>query len=189
MTEENSIIDPDIDNEGPTGVFQNIPFEDLIGGPLVAIIKGQTLASRATAEFIQEVGFGNNYDFKGDQGELQMVEFSFAKKSAGNGSVEKYQAKIPLLSILPIPAIQIRDAELDFYVKIIDVQKTQNEKVILRASLGKMRTQSQRETQMDFQMRVKMNIEQADLPPGLVHMLRIMDQSTITSGNEVISEE
>lgn len=54
-----------------------IPFEHLIGGPLKASIDAQTIAARATIDFIQKVGFTSNEDIIDDNTGLPKDNFSY----------------------------------------------------------------------------------------------------------------
>lgn len=113
--------------------LRQIPFSQLIGGPLKAAIEAQALAAQSTVEFIQKVGFktsGAN-DFAGtdvlfedpsedsDAGELRNVTFSYLKKDE-NGEEDTFELRVPLLSIVPIPYIRIDEMTIDFKAKLSD---------------------------------------------------------------------
>ncbi len=124
----------------PGAELSSINFGALIGGPLVAVIEAQTLAARATADFIKTVGFD-------DKNKPVYVEFKYPKEvqpyqpaveakdevpaTATDPAVPAVAAKaavpavyaemkiaVPLLTILPIPFIRIEEATIDFNAKI-----------------------------------------------------------------------
>jgi hypothetical protein len=51
-----------------------------------------------------------------------MVTFKSQKRLA-DGSHRNFKVEVPLLSLLPIPALQIKDAELEFFARIVEFPK------------------------------------------------------------------
>ena len=101
-----------------------LSFYQLIGAPLYALVEAETYAAEATAQFIERVGFqrpaGEDPNRPPeDFGELRKVTF-YQERRGPNAEPATYKVEVPLLSILPIPALQIKDAELEFAVKIIE---------------------------------------------------------------------
>lgn len=183
--------------------FQSLPFHQIIGAPLLAIVQGQAQASQVTAEFIERIGFkmkttGESETAKEDDlGDLRMVTFSYQKPDA-EGNLATFKVEIPLLSLVPIPAIQIRDADLEFNVKITDIQTSETKtslispeaeagdwlskgRVEFRAAMGKMEIGIAERRTIDLQMKVKLRVEQADITAGLSFLFRLMDQSISSS--------
>lgn len=172
--------------------LQSLPFHQIIGAPLTAIVEGQAQAAQATAEFIERVGFSQQgEEGSGEIGKLKMVSFSYNKPDV-NGELKEYKLEIPLLSMVPIPSIEVKEAELEFNIKVADVQTIQGqtqladsnavagdwmskERIELRTTMGKMQTSEHRN--VDVQMNVKLKLQQADLPEGVQHLFRIMDQT------------
>ena len=186
--------------------MQSLPFHQIIGAPLLAIVQGQAQASQATAEFIERIGFktktgGDSETAREDDlGDLRMVTFSYQKPDA-DGNPVLFKVEIPLLSLVPIPAIQIRDADLEFNVKITDIQTSQSKtslrspeaeagdwlskgRVEFRAAMGKMEIATAEQRTVDLQMKVKLRVEQADITAGLSFLFRLMDQSISSSAVE-----
>lgn len=100
-----------------------LSFYQLLGAPLYALIEAESYAADATAQFIERVGFeGGQRDPdqpRADMGKLRTISFTQERRDA-EGLASSYKVEVPLLSILPIPAMQIRKAELDFFVRIVD---------------------------------------------------------------------
>ena len=188
--------------------MQSLPFHQIIGAPLLAIVQGQAQASQATAEFIERIGFRVKTATEvettkeDDLGDLRMVTFSYQKPDA-EGNINTFKVEIPLLSLVPIPAIQIRDADLEFNVKITDVLTSETKMVLsspeaeagdwlskgrveFRAAMGKMEIETAGRRTIDLQMKVKLKVEQADITSGLSFLFRLMDQSISSS---VVAEE
>lgn len=199
------------------------PLYQLIGAPLLALIQAETQAARATADFIENIGFEPDPEQKADEiedgalGSMRMAKFS-NKMQGADGKVRAMDVSVPLLSLVPVPALQIKDAELEFYVKILDFSKEQTanqfshnsryQKAItneakkeensskpkssqvnseqdflspnrmqFRASMGRGPSGNQHQSSMESQVRIKINMTQADLPVGLSKLFNIMDQS------------
>ena len=93
-----------------TSALQAIPFGSIIGGPLKACIEAQAMAAQTSWQFIQEVGL--NTDPKTGQKEAVNVSFQFMQ----NGRM--VQLNVPLLTIVPIPYIAIRDVDINFKANI-----------------------------------------------------------------------
>lgn len=125
--------------------LRQIPFAQLIGGPLKAAIEAQALAAQSTIEFIQKVGFkatdvaGTDMLFDdpstdADAGELRNVTFTYTKKDATATDAD-FVLTVPLLSIVPIPYIRIDEMTIDFKAKLTDmVEKNTSSSFQLDAS-------------------------------------------------------
>ncbi|MDH5366705.1 MAG: DUF2589 domain-containing protein [Cyclobacteriaceae bacterium] len=185
--------------------LHSLPFQKIIGAPLLALVQGQAQAAQATAEFIEKIGFESAETAgQGDLGGLRMVTFSYQKPD-DQGNLQSYIVEVPLLSLIPIPSIEIKNAEMEFNIKITDIQTEttslalsssdaeegnwlSNERVEFRAAMGKMQSNTSGQTETDIQMKVKINAQQADIPTGLAHIFRLMDQS-INSKKEIDEQE
>jgi hypothetical protein len=100
----------------------DVPLYQIIGAPLLALVQGEAQAAQATARFIQEIGFESSQDEPLQFGRLKTVTFRYSKTSVG-GTISQLEVEIPVLSIVPIPTLQIREAEIDFSVEITSIVK------------------------------------------------------------------
>ena len=137
-----------------------------------------------------------------------MVSFQY-NKIQPDGKTAVQHVKVPLLSLVPIPSIEIQEADLEFYIKISDFQSSKaptslqassdksekgdgnwlsSECMEFKTSMGQMKTNSNSQTQMDFQMKVKMKIRQADIPAGLSRLFRLMEEG-ISSRQSIAKED
>jgi hypothetical protein len=108
--------------------FKGLPMEALIGGPLNAAVKANVSLAQATAEFINTVGFkqieGKNNTVT--QGAARMVTFEFERPGGvlvdDNGkqtrTVEDVVIKVPLLSIVPVPNLQVDSVDIVFDMEV-----------------------------------------------------------------------
>lgn len=175
----------------------------LMGAPLQALVDAEAKAAYATAMFIKEVGFtkkeGDSKEKEGeseeDFGDLRMVTFRHDKMDS-NGNKRTFKVEVPLLSLVPIPALQIRDADLDFFVKIVEnpkVTKTteikNTEKRLhlsglpeplsrdLKGTIGRAQPDTSRKSSMEMQIKVRIRMEQADVPAGLGKLFNLMAEN------------
>lgn len=101
-----------------TSALQAIPFGSIIGGPLKACVEAQALAAKTTWEFIQNVGINVNPE----TGEKTAVNVSFSFIQGGR----LVQLNIPLLTIVPIPYIAIREVILILrLISVLPLQQRQ----------------------------------------------------------------
>jgi len=170
----------------------------LLGAPLHALIDAETQAAQATADFITRLGFvrPDGTEAGGDDlGKLRMASFSHEKRGP-DGKPRTIKVEVPFLSLLPIPALQIKDAEFDFYLKILDTYpmdgaKDAEEKrgrngiapIDLKATLGQEPRRGAERRSVEVQMKAKIRVEQADVPAGLSRLFHIMEQQ-ITANEE-----
>ena len=169
----------------------------LIGAPIHALVDAEAQSAMATARFVRSVGFTGPAEegSMGDLGELQMARFKRRRRNA-DGTEEDVEVQIPLLSMLPIPALQIKDAELDYTVKIIQSEAlpqrqaevnelvTPDEKGPLREPPATLRAAFARESRpgdrrsVDMLVKMKLRIEQADMPGGLAQLLALASETS-----------
>ena len=168
----------------------------LMGAPMQALVDAEAKAAYATAMFIKEVGFSNkNVESEEDFGDLRMVTFRHEKMDA-DGKKRTFKVEVPLLSLVPIPALQIKDADLDFFVKIVEnpkVKKTpeieEHQKRLrlsglsesqprdLKGTIGRAQPDGARKSALEMQIKVRIRMEQADVPAGLGKLFNLMAEN------------
>ncbi len=126
--------------------FQGLPMESLIGGPLTAAAKAEIMLANATADFIHKVGFNwtvkpNPPDANGNPvpptitSETRYVDFDFDRQNQdtdGKAITETVTLHVPLLSIVPVPNLQVDTVDIifDMEVKSSTSNKTSNDQEI-----------------------------------------------------------
>lgn len=93
-----------------TSALQNLPFNNLIGGPLNAAVQAQAQAAKTTVDFINQVCL--NTDANGQKSAVT-VTFSYQD---GYGFLRTLT--VPLITILPIPYIAVNEIDIDFKANI-----------------------------------------------------------------------
>ncbi len=172
-----------------------LSLSQLIGAPIRALVEAEAQSAAATAHFIRSVGFKPPDDARLEEfGDLQMARFKTVRRGADGGE-EEVEVQIPLLTLLPIPALQIRDATLDYVVKVVQTealpprqrQPTHNPgegtplsdevPATLRATFASEPRPGGRRS-MDMLVKMKVRIEQADMPAGLSRLINLAGEST-----------
>lgn len=114
--------------------FTGLPMADLIGAPLNAACDAQVRLAKATADFINSVGFNPEADPQ-DPNKTKLVprqvDFAFWRP-AGTPSlidpadptkgtetkVEKVQLSVPFLAIVNVPALAVKSVDITFDMEI-----------------------------------------------------------------------
>lgn len=123
-----------------TRALTQLPFGNIIGGPMKAAIEAQALAARSTIEFIQTVGFEQQDDDAlfppinqatgaiatgSSLGQVRTVTFQYKQQNV-NGNVVDAELTVPLLTIVPIPFLRIEDMTIGFMAKMVEEYKHKN---------------------------------------------------------------
>ena len=164
-----------------------------IAGPLQAIINAQQQSAAATFKFILDMASdpdNANENFqKGSKIDLKNVEFGFKNMELNeeNNVIEKKSKKlsVPLLSMLPVPYLNIAEAEVDFDFNIVDIREEQaseenktTKSGFLKNSeiYGTLTSSSSKETRAG-DLHIKIKIKQDELPSGLAKSLSVIGNS------------
>ncbi len=165
---------------------------ELLGAPMAAIVQAEGIAARATADFIKEVGFTSQSDnMDGDYGAIRNVTFNYERVKA-DGSIEIAKLAVPLLTIIPIPSIQVVEAEIEFDLAMAQPEssappKTGGDKdklflhrpIQLKAIFAKKQSSSSNApvTSATSNMNVKIKLAQSELAVGMVQLINILDSA------------
>lgn len=176
---------------------QVMELQQLIAGPLVSTIEADTLSSRRYLEMLQLIAFEDVTEDDRNIRRLRTLKFAYQETNV-NGYRNKV-VSIPLVTLLPLPLLQIKEADFDFDINILDAvssgtvesfdygegkieQNNENRRPFrLRASLapksGSGSYSDKSEQQLSANMKVHVKMRQADMPAGLSNLLRL------TAGN------
>jgi hypothetical protein len=184
-----------------------LPMEQIIGGPLQAIVQAQALAASSTAEFIQSVGLIN------DNGTLtaRTVDFKFQRRipSTTNGNppvdeirTEEVSLTVPLLTIVPVPFIRVAEATIDFEAKVSSSTLNQTDtrfgldaeasggfwgvKFSVKASYSKQ-SKFQDQVNRSATLSVHVKAVQDEIPAGLARVLDILETAINDSDIEEVN--
>ena len=175
-------------------ILTPLQLNELLGAPMCAIVEAEAQAARATAEFIKEVGFlGSGDATNPNYGEVRMVTFSYTRRNA-NGTESKATLEIPLLTLVPIPAIQVSEATINFDLVLTSASEEMQTRVannfsdkgqLLKKQSLQLRglyAKSEKQTpgnnvnSTKVNMSVQIKLQQADLTHGMVQLLNLLDK-------------
>lgn len=185
---------------------QVMELKDLISAPLIATIEADSISSRSYLDYLFEIAF-ESYDKKtGKVGNLRYLTFTYKSCDA---SVERLQKiSIPLLTLVPLPLLQVQQADFDFDIQIVDaVHRSSSEQfsiteaqsitpdsnseasgIKLRASLAPTsrtsRSGNDNKRELTANMKVHVKMRQADMPGGLSNLLHLTTNNIITQDSE-----
>lgn len=176
---------------------QVMELQQLIAGPLVSTIEADTLSSRRYLEMLQLIAFEDVTE--GDRNIRRLRTLKFAYQETNVNGYRNKVVSIPLVTLLPLPLLQIKEADFNFDINILDAvssgtvesfdygegkieQNNENRRPFrLRASLapksGSGSYSDKSEQQLSANMKVHVKMRQADMPAGLSNLLRL------TAGN------
>lgn len=175
----------------------SIDLGELIGAPLAAMVEAEARAAMATAEFIEEVGFK---DGEVDP-QLRMARFRYTKPDA-SGQPAEFTVEVPLLALMPIPALQIKEATVGLAARITELRAPAKatpttpaatptaiptKSLLLeqiRARRVKIAAQPVassgvrgQEVHSSYDLDISIKLGQADVTVGLERLLQVLDQA------------
>lgn len=149
-----------------------LPFDHIIGAPLMACIKAQQTSAQVTWEAIREIGFvdSDKAASNGDQ-EVAMVSFLFQQ----GGFTRKIT--VPLLTLVPIPYMQIDSVDLKFRA---DMSTTSEGELTAKYS-NTMDSQAARTSKYNVTNEIDINIHAttSGMPAGIAKLLEIFTNNCI----------
>lgn len=104
--------------------FTGLDMKNLIGAPLSASADASVQLAQSTAEFINTVGFDQD-------GNTRSTNFKFNKTTInddGTKNDEEMNVEVPLLSIVPIPNLQIDEVNVLFDMEVKQTEKSESSK-------------------------------------------------------------
>ncbi|MEQ8465274.1 DUF2589 domain-containing protein [Coleofasciculus sp. E1-EBD-02] len=206
----------------PTNI---VSLEYLFLAPLKAIIDADFMAARQFAAFVEEYGFtkqnsvnpildgteeeNNQIIGKHEElGELRMISFSLNK--AG----EEKEVKIPALSLIPLPLLQVHDAEFKFGIRLLEgYEKKESKKLNLlsggdentnesledprliswRASIATQESSAKKQENvarhLQANIEAKVRIRRSDIPAGIQTLLAVMGENIQIEEKKKAKEE
>lgn len=182
---------------------QIMELKDLISGPLVATIDADTISTRRYLSYLYELAFESYDPETGKVGRLRALEFNY--RTLDSIGVHNQKVSIPLLTLVPLPLLQVKEADFDFDIQIIDAvsadknatfslknpernasSQVATEGVKLRVSMAASNIEGTSEVKqrqgLSANMKVKVKMQQADMPGGLSNLL------SLTTNNLQIEE-
>lgn len=181
------------DNKKAKVSSQVMELKDLISGPLVATIDADSISARRYLSYLLELAF-ESYDREtGEVGKLRTLDFTYGSHDVGGARMQR--VSIPLLTLVPLPLLQVKEADFDFDIQIVDAVSSDKDatfslkngtsgdddgtpegvklRVSMAAANAEGRVKSTTQQSLTANMKVKVRMEQADMPGGLSNLLHL----------------
>lgn len=110
-----------------------VTFSNLLGGLMGSVIDAQAQAARSTIDFIEEIGTIEGSVDSDIIHELRNVSFNYTKYNE-QGENAKYTLELPILSMVEIPAINIKTAKFSFYYDVTNTEDVETQEKVSNAS-------------------------------------------------------
>ena len=170
---------------------QVMDLQQLIAGPLIATVEADAMSAQRYYSYLMRIAFEDYDAATNSASRLRMLTFNYFDTDA-NGRREQ-TVSIPLFTIVPLPLLQIQEADFDFDIKIVDsvteatedrfsyengtIEEGREEPTSLkmRASLAPQSGQNKGDMQQSLtaNMKVHVKMRQADMPAGLSNLLHL----------------
>lgn len=176
-----------------TGPVDRAELSTLFAAPLIALEEAGFSAARAFLDIVREYGFIQS---EGDQwGAFRYVSLTLHRAQGGDGS--DLVVEIPILSLIPLPLVEVKGAEMEFDVRLLGFSRTDRESdedagqsqsfdlvqgkvppgpaaAPLKLLAGFAANHEARESLMH----VKLTVAPSDFPAGITSLLKIMNEAT-----------
>jgi hypothetical protein len=162
----------------------SLQLSQLFATPISALVQAEALAAETSANFIETFGFVKQGGTPADSlGSLKTVTFTYVTQDV-NGENTKQELSLPVLSLVPIPLLQIKEASLEFDVKVTGIVPADED--------GRLTSKQKRysflaifgrrpdDAKADVDMKIKVTLVQSDIPVGLTKLFQVMDNSVVS---------
>lgn len=164
-----------------TNVFT---LKQLFEMPIKAVIDANEYAAKSAVNFIREFGFTAKKT-KDDWGDLKMVRFSY--EFLQNGERKKMVVEIPIISMIPLPLLEVKRANFDFAIRILDkvttgithsvdevtIDEPSTNVLALLVPDRKTQLGDRFESSLVSNMNVHVEVERSDIPAGLLELMNL----------------
>ncbi|MDJ0509199.1 MAG: Ig-like domain-containing protein [Crocosphaera sp.] len=199
----------------------------LLSQPLISTLEADSYAAQRFVKFMTEYGLEpvENISSKENENDaldqlsgplkLKMVTFLYRQIDPSDRQEKLFRVEVPLISLIPLPLLQIQEAEFQFNLRLfteIDLQTATNKRggltgetdddvekedaskyeefkgfqARLSPSVGSSEN-GEFKTSLDANMTVKIQMKHADIPGGLAYWMSTVNQAT--SVKPISSEE
>lgn len=183
---------------------QVMELKDLISGPLVATIDADTISARRYLSYLCELAFESYDQQTGKAGPLRMLEFTYQTNDTEGQRTQKIS--IPLLTLVPLPLLQVQEADFEFDIQIVDALQADRNSTFslhdpeknnestesndaardglkLRVTMAPQSKTSAEKSNNSLTTNMKVNVKmrQADMPGGLTKLLHLTTNNALSA--------
>lgn len=167
--------------------------KELISAPLVATIDADSISARRYLNYLLELAFESYDKETGEVGKLRTLDFTYGSRDVGGLRMQR--VSIPLLTLVPLPLLQVKEADFDFDIQIVDAVSSDKDatfslkngasddtgdvpegvklRVSMAAASAEGNVKSTTQQSLTANMKVKVKMQQADMPGGLSNLLHL----------------
>jgi hypothetical protein len=99
--------------------FAGLPIEDLIVSPIVGMAKGQAKLNDVTWKYINEVAFMTDSNGNTVPRSIDVqINRVMTDGETGEQSIKTLYSKVPMLPLVPLPALAITSADIEFTMEV-----------------------------------------------------------------------
>ena len=177
--------------------IRSLRLYELLSAPMVAMLQANSEAAKSTLEYIEMVGFQEPAVPAAEtQPTLRMASFRYHKLDENN-EYSEFETQVPVLSLVPIPSLQIKEATVKLSAKITDVADestttnvtdrgalVSNSRILgsLRASRKQLiakpaasSSTKERDVREAYHLEIEITLGQADVTLGMERLFNLMD--------------
>lgn len=168
---------------GNTDKFADLGMSQLISSPVETECESKVTLAQSTADFINEVGFDEN-------GKARTVSFQYEKpiiNQAQKIDIETVKLDVPMLSIVPIPNLQVDEVNVVFDMEVhksvgseertvasvVGINEPSGFKVNISGAVSQNKKSDSDDLQ-DIKYHVHVNTKNDQIPEDMAQILEIM---------------
>ncbi|KVF19007.1 MULTISPECIES: DUF2589 domain-containing protein [Burkholderia] len=188
-----------------------VDLQYLFAAPIEAVIEADFMAARQFVRYVREFGFVRKPSTgcepreldDSDFGELRMITF-FYEQVLGKDKTEWRRVQVPVLSLIPLPLLEVKTATFDFGVRLLLAERVKASCAIpllpgdaddaaprqyrWSAMLARGRPEAGGQTREDVSpfleanIGAKVEVGQAGIPAGIGNLLALLGMNTQVGG-------
>jgi len=172
---------------------------NFISAPILALVDADVRVARRFVRFIEQYGFekSDSDQYENHLGRLKTITFRYKRPirhPRGDNNEEWTVVHIPLLSLIPLPLLQIMEAELEYGFHVISILRESDEGqgqstdvtpvepvgeiYRLQCMMAPFNRADTKGASFAQHLKVKVKIEHADIPAGVATLLNLMGDGT-----------
>ncbi|HRI63735.1 MAG TPA: DUF2589 domain-containing protein [Polyangium sp.] len=169
---------------------QELDLKQIIGAPIRATVDADAYAAHSYIKILREYAFTNPQSDDPDEfGELRMISFHYQAPNE-RGQMQSHTIRVPLLSLIPLPILEITEARYQFNVRISShgyeepegtsleqkkswASKKKDDQLRLRGVFVGKRAKRET-TNMSAHIEATIQVRRADMPAGVGKLLNLL---------------
>jgi hypothetical protein len=168
-----------------------ILLHQLLAAPLAALVRAEAMSALSFLDFITKVGFvpptSGGPASEASLGTLRMISFKYQRQQAHGGQTLPMTLELPLLSLIPLPVLNIKDSQVTFGVAMTNIRHAATP---IQSAQAKSAALPEIEMTVALPhgsaaqalhtpvMQVQMTVARGDFPGGIINLLQVINTHT-----------